>query len=414
MNFLLFPIGSSGDINPFVGIGIELKSRGHSVSVAANPYFRSLIDRPGLQFIPLGTRERYDALLNKSDTTFEGKDVDKILAESLLDYMSHSYEIAREFVRTENSVVVASCVAFGARLAQEISGAPLITIALSPMVIPSVDSTPVYPGRDFSRWPRWLRRAMYRRGDIKNDELLNPPFNEFRRQLGLKPAHNILGEWMYSPLLSIGLWPEWFAPPQRDWPPHFHVTDFPLYDAHGVETMPAALESFLNEGPPPVVFTPGTSVRHGKLFFEESVEACRRTGDRGVLLTIFPDQVPTNLPSSVQAFNYVPFSLLLPKCAALIHAGGIGSTSQAFAAGIPQIIMPITTDQPDNAFRVQRLGAGLTLAPKNYQRDKIAKILFKIKKDPLYRQRAQEIRQRLHGGTGIARACDLIEQATTD
>ncbi len=69
----------------------------------------------------------------------------------------------------------------------------------------------------------------------------------------------------------------------------------------------------------------------------------------------------------VRAFNYVPFSKVLPRAAALVHHGGIGTTAQALAAGVPQLVVPFAHDQPDNAARVRRLGVGDFLLPRRYR-----------------------------------------------
>ena len=53
-DILLITLGSHGDVHPFVGIGRELKARGHRVRLATNPYFESLIARAGLELVPLG------------------------------------------------------------------------------------------------------------------------------------------------------------------------------------------------------------------------------------------------------------------------------------------------------------------------------------------------------------------------
>ena len=136
-----------------------------------------------------------------------------------------------------------------------------------------------------------------------------------------------------------------------------------------------------------------------------------KTGYRGILVTRFVDELPENLPPNVHGFSYIPFSLLLPRCAALVHAGGIGNISQAFAAGIPQIVMPLLNDQPDNAVRVQRLGAGLTIQPADYRSRNVAELLNKLHKDPSYRSRAHEFQQKMQNHNGLLRACELIEQA---
>ncbi len=107
-----------------------------------------------------------------------------------------------------------------------------------------------------------------------------------------------------------------------------------------------------------LVFTPGSANLFGRSFFDAAVGACQQLGRRGILLTRFAEQLPPSLPSGVVHFDFVPLSLLLPRCAAFVNHGGIGSVSQAMAAGIPQLMMPLAHDQIDNAARIARLGVG--------------------------------------------------------
>src|SRR5437588_3506714 len=66
-SILLVPLGSHGDVHPFVGIGLALRGRGHRVRVIANPFFAPLIQGVGLELIPLGTAEEYRRLNRHPD-----------------------------------------------------------------------------------------------------------------------------------------------------------------------------------------------------------------------------------------------------------------------------------------------------------------------------------------------------------
>ena len=89
------------------------------------------------------------------------------------------------------------------------------------------------------------------------------------------------------------------------------------------------------------VFTPGSGNQFGEKFFQAAVEAAGRLQRRAILFTRFPQQLPLQLPSGVISCAYAPFSRLLPRTAAVIHHGGVGTMSQALAAGVPQLIMPL-------------------------------------------------------------------------
>jgi rhamnosyltransferase subunit B len=123
--------------------------------------------------------------------------------------------------------------------------------------------------------------------------------------------------------------------------------------------------------------------------------------------------VPANLPDGVRHFDYAPFSELLPKCAALVHHGGIGTTSQALAAGVPQLVMPLAHDQHDNAARVRALGAGMELSPKSYKPKKVAEVLTALLGDPAISQRCREVAKKFKGDP-LGETCDLIEAVASE
>jgi UDP:flavonoid glycosyltransferase YjiC (YdhE family) len=145
-------------------------------------------------------------------------------------------------------------------------------------------------------------------------------------------------------------------------------------------------------------------------FFRESVEVSRALGCQAVLLTTFREQVPSSLPPDIRHFGYAPFSQLLPRAAAFVHHGGIGTTAQALKAGVPQLIVPMAYDQPDHAARVVRLGAGLCLSTKRYRASRVVARLDRLLKDAQIKTRCAEIASRFSGTSPLERTCDLLEE----
>ena len=124
--------------------------------------------------------------------------------------------------------------------------------------------------------------------------------------------------------------------------------------------------------------------------------------------------MPCSLPASVRHFPYAPFSQLLPRAAALVHHGGIGTLSQGFAAGIPQLVMPMSFDQPDNAARLTRLGAGLALSPKRFRAANVAATLSRLLGSSDIAARCRELAARIAQERSIDPACDMIERLGSD
>ncbi len=147
----------------------------------------------------------------------------------------------------------------------------------------------------------------------------------------------------------------------------------------------------------------------GSSFFAASADACRRLGKRGILLSRHADHIPANLPPGVIHIEYAPFSELLPQVAAVVHHGGIGTTSQGLRAGVPQLVMAMSHDQPDNVNRLSRLGVGAAISPAAYRGPAIARALSSLMNSPEVAKNCAAAATRFTGAGGIVRACELIE-----
>jgi rhamnosyltransferase subunit B len=192
------------------------------------------------------------------------------------------------------------------------------------------------------------------------DRICAPDINRLRSQLGLPPVKRIMGRWMHSPQGVLGLFPDWFAPPQTDWPPKVTLTGFPLFDEADFRNVDEELENFLVKGPAPIVFTPGSTRIGGLSYYTAAASALNALDCRGIFLASEGTALPQLTPN-ILVRSYVPLSRLLPRAKALVYHGGIGTASQAFAAGIPQLITPFAHDQFDNAARVESLGCGVQM-----------------------------------------------------
>jgi rhamnosyltransferase subunit B len=412
MTVVVVALGSAGDVHPNVGLALALNRRGHRVVLVAGVVFEPLARRVGLEFRGLGTEKDYYEALRDPDLWHPYRAFSVLARRLILPSMRQVYEIIAEHNEPGDTVVAAPGTAFGARIANERLGLPLVTLDLQPAMLRSAHQSPVYGFPDvLGHLPRPLKRLYLWAVDrFLIDRMLAAEVNAFRAELGLRPVRRVFDRWFHSPQLVIGLFPEWFAPPQPDWPPNTHLTGFPLYDESDSRQPPNGLAEFLNAGEAPIVFTAGSAMAQGKEFFRVSVEVCRRSGRRGLLLTQFPEQLPTRLPDGVRHFNYVPFSKVLPRAAAFVHHGGIGTVAQALAAGVPQLVVPLAHDQPDNAVRVCRLGVGDMLVPKKYRTGTVLQRLRGLLESPTIRATCLHRARDLVENASLERTCVLIEQ----
>ncbi len=405
-------LGSYGDVHPIVGVCRALQARGHSIDFIANPLYETLVRDAGFSFHPVGEAEDFVSVtLNpKMFRLLHGA---RVLGEGLiLPYMRPIYRLI-EKLWSEGATVIAPATAFGARISQEKLGVPLATLDLQPVLFRSELESPGLPLGPLDSIPplaRLARRCIYWSADtLFFDRVMLGPTNAFRYELGLPPVRRLFHQWLHSPDLTLGLFPDWFGEPQPDWPASSYATGFPLFDEADRRVLPEGLEEFLAAGDPPIVFTPGTAMRHAAAFFRSSVEAAERLGRRAILLSHFPEQLPHRLPESVRCHDYVPLSRVLPRAAALVYHGGIGTASQALAAGTPHLVVPHSYDQPDNAARLERLGVGLTLFPAFYNARRAADRLGRLIESESVRRACLQLKDKIAEQDALGEICRRIE-----
>lgn len=412
MHVLLVPFGSHGDVHPFVGLALALRARGHRVTFVVNEYFGPLVRRHGFSIEPVGEARLFEEAL-RDPNLWHPRRALAAVGRNVVEHARIAYPVLERLYVPGETVAVGGSLAVSLRLAQEKLGVPAATVHLQPSVMHSNHETPTYPNLGTARrLPRWLKRGLFHlvfRHVV--DPMLVPGLNAYRAELGLRPVHDVYRTWLTSPELVLGLFPAWFAAPQPDWPPHLSLCGFPLYDEADIAPLDPVLESFLRAGGPPIAFTPGSANQHGQAFFEAAVDACGRLGRRGLLLTRHPGQVPAGLPDGVVHIPYAPFSRLLPRVAALVHHGGIGTSSQAMSAGAPQLVMPLGHDQFDNAERMERLGVARSLVPRRFRGSAVARRLAELLEAPEVAARCRAVAGLVaRDGDALARAAALVER----
>jgi len=255
----------------------------------------------------------------------------------------------------------------------------------------------------------WIGRGVIALAKIKMDKILRPVY-ELRAELGMARGEQPILNGQHSPTKVLALFSKLLATPQRDWPANTVVTgSFPLYDRRdffGETEIPNGLIDFLESGPPPIVFTLGSTafwVAHN--FYRDSIEVARVLGRRAlVLIGHARNMPPLPLPEGVAAFEYAPYSEVLPRACAIVHHGGAGTTGQGMRSGKPVLIVPHALDQFDNAARVERLGCGRTLPRPRYNVESAIRELRKLLENQHYSDAATRVGEivREEDGAGIA------------
>jgi UDP:flavonoid glycosyltransferase YjiC (YdhE family) len=415
LRLVLTSFGSLGDVHPYIALAHGLKARGHRPILATSEFHRGAITREGLEFHPV--RPNGDAndveLMRRIMDRRRGPEV--VLKEIIAPAIRESYEDLSAAVRGAD-LLVTHPIAFAGPLVGEKLGLPWVSTVLAPLSFFSRYDLPVFPGMEAVARLRALGpgvAGLLIRIAKHTTRRWADPVRQLRADLGLPPGGDPIYEGQFSPRLTLGLFSRVLAEPRPDWPPNTRVTGHLFYDG-GAGRLDPALARFLDHGPPPIVFTLGSSaVMTAGDFFAVSAEAARRLGRRAVLLVGgSPASRPREpMPDGMIAVEYAPHSLVFPRAAAIVHQAGIGTAGQALRAGRPSLLVPFSHDQPDNADRITRLGIARTLYPWRYRVDRVARELKTLLEDDGYAKRAGEVGRIVQSERGVEAACEAIEQA---
>jgi UDP:flavonoid glycosyltransferase YjiC (YdhE family) len=412
---ILATFGSYGDIHPYLAIAAELHSRGHYPVIATSELYREKLVAGGFNFIPVRPhipppQEQDPAMMEKVMNPKSGSGF--LLNEMLFPFVREGYEDLLRAVAGAD-LLLTHPISFAGPLVAQKTGLPWISSVLAPVSFMSAYDPPVPP---FWPWmqhmqllgPRFVA-AFFKQ--VKK-YYKNKDYEVFREELGLPDRGGPVFEGQHSPTQILALFSALFAQPQPDWPRQARITGFAFYDGRNEIAMPPELTRFLDEGPPPIVFTLGSSaVWVARDFYRESIAAAKLLGRRAVLLIGDErNQLRESLPPEIIAVDYAPFEALLARACAMVHHGGVGTTSNGLRAGIPTLIVPFAFDQPDNAAHAAQLGCSRTLPRAKYYAARVAKELDILLTKPEHTAKAREIGGLLRREKGAAVAADLIEQ----
>ena len=410
-------MGSLGDLHPYIALALEMRKRYIEPVIATSETYRQRIESLNIEFYPIRpampepeTSEYFKMVEGVVDPN---RGAEYLFKRILVPALRDMYDDLSWAIEDADLLVTHPIVLAGPLVAQK-TGTPWVSTALAPASLWSAFDPWVPPNMP------WLHDVLKAGGPVaarlyqKFIKIITNPWlrevYEFREELGLSRGEHPLFEGQFAPDLNLALFSRLMCEPQEDWPANTVITGFPFYDKKDNAPPDTNLLRFLGRGPAPIVFTLGSAAIHvAGDFYRESIKAAKLLKRRAILLVGNDQNRPKGpLSEDIAVFNYAPYGELLPRAAAVVHQGGVGTTGQSMRAGIPMIVVPFAHDQHDNAARVERLGVSRTVARSNYKAERVASELKELLSNPSYSRRAREMGSRVRSESGASLAVDLI------
>ncbi len=412
--------GSFGDVHPYISIALELKQRGHTPVIATSEVYREKLDATGIELFPvrpdMPSYDQLEELLKIIEPIMNPREGGERVMQLLLPHLRNIYDDLNAAVDGADLILTHPLPLVGPIVAQK-RKLPWISSVLAPASFLSVYDPivpPQWPGLyHLMRLTPWVGRGVMALATKKLDKLMQPVY-DLRLELGLPRGEQPILSGQHSPTKVLALFSKVMAKPQPDWPANSVVTGFPFYDRRDYfreSEIPGGVSEFVDAGPAPIIFTLGSSAFWvARDYYLESIKAAKALGRRALLLIGHARNMPAEpLPEGVAAFEYAPYSQVLPRACAIVHQGGVGTTGEGLRSGKPVLVVPHAHDQFDNGARVSRLGCGRMLARPRYNAETATRELQMLLDNPSYADSAARVGEIVRREKGAAAAADEIE-----
>lgn len=377
---ILLSIGSGGDVFPVIQIGKELVARGHQAVIFTRDMHKATAEAAGLAFVSICQSRSYETWLERRHLP-DGKAARQTFA--LLDLLC-MFDIVSAHCHSVNTILVG------------ISAQHLLTQMLAEKF--NIPYLPVFPSPYFvETMARTLRICVSHSRQI----------DLIRREIGLPPVSD-WESWLSVTQYGIGLWPQWFGGSDPGWNHRIRPVGFIQNDIE-MGILPYDLQAFIGDHKPAVLITHGSSHTDRDNFFTVAVEATRRLRRKGVLVAQEIDSISGLRDDDIRCYKQLPFAALMPRVEAVIHHGGIGTSGQAMASGIPQLILPYNYDRLDNATRLKRLGVADYVLPDQWRPEVVANSLHNLLTSSVVPRICKEQSAMGKDRSSVLLACEIIE-----
>lgn len=403
MEVIICTLGTLGDILPFLELAKCLRSNNIYVSFMSNSNWCELLMDHVDNFVAIAPQ----------DTPQSGRNEYNFFRDNTLNsyYKSFDY-LEKRKSSTEFSAVIFRSNMKGCEYFCEKYGTSSVKLYLQPSSIKSFQRPP---------WPLSLLASSQFARPFKN--LLIPLaylgsafFSRYRKDVdkfrlychlpSLKHKiyqHSVADE-------EIVLCPDWFALPQQDWPTNISCVGFVKLPNEKVDPF---IDDFIKNNGKPIVFTPGTGVTDISGFFEKAKKICELLSAPGIFLSKELSCEFHQYGANILCLKFVDLGSILDKAKCIVHHGGIGTTYRALEASVPQVIIPNGYDQPDNAYRIAKLGFGAAVYDKSVTANSLANIIGQVLNAESIRKKLQYAARDISNSNAINDTCKIILKLVT-
>jgi sterol 3beta-glucosyltransferase len=411
MRISILTLGTRGDVQPYLALGIGLAEAGHEITLGTSVDFEDLVQGRGLRFVPFELSIRGLVASPDGRAAFESPRAAMRLRRKVVPLMPRLLDDAWAAARHAQAILFHPKILNGLDIAEKLRVPAIMAFYLPALSPTRAFPAPFVPGP--ASWGGPLNRASHH----LFLRLLTAPYhrltNRWRAEVLQLPPRRF---WTEVAQRYGGSVPKLYGfsrhlvPIPADWDESANVTGHWFLDESTAWQPPPQLAEFLASGPAPVCIGFGSiAARDPEQTTRLVLEAVRLSGRRAVMVGGWGGLCPRQIPGHIHFLESAPYQHLFPHATAVVHHGGAGSTTEGLRAGMPTVVCPFFGDQPFWGRRVHALGAGPPPLPqKHLTAQALAKAIRTATTNPEMRHRAAVLGERIRAENGVGRAVQIV------
>ncbi|GAA6619750.1 glycosyltransferase [Scytonema sp. NUACC26] len=354
MKVLLSSIGSRGDVQPLLSLALELQAMGHRASLCVPPNFKDWVESFGLDCIPIGPDVK--KLAGGSVPNKPVKPSRTRLRQLAVHTVREQFSVLADAAHECDLIIAVGALQIATRSIAEALKIPYVFVAYCPVVLPSPNHPPPKMDTQYSQsLPAMVNRFLWMRDEQRWNVLFRATLNEERAKVGLAPIASVRPH-IFTARPWLAADPA-LAPSSRA--VGIQIVQTGAWLLCDRTPLPEHLENFLAKGKPPIYFGFG-SMQASEQTSRHLIESARALGYRAVISQGWANLSSIDDGIDCISIGDVNHEKLFRRVAAVVHHGGGGTTTAAVRSGTPQVVVPHLYDQYYWAYRVKKLGVGVS------------------------------------------------------
>lgn len=414
MKIAIFTLGSRGDVQPYVALGVEALKNNHEVVICTGESFKSFIEENNIEFA------KADLDLMALLQTKEGQDVFNNGTKNIIKAMKYAKEKVNPAYRktmeqfyncAKNAdIIIYHPKSFGAQDIALKLNIPCICMSPVPFIYPieEIPNLVVSSQGNLGKKINKLTYIPFKYADASNIKEIN----DFRENVLNMPKRKS-GIYAYEinnkPIPIIYPVSKYLFEDVKTWEDKVYLSGF-IFLENKEEKLDEKITKFISKGTKPIVVSfSSMPLKNPDKFKEVLIKALSESNNRAIVLTGVSG-MDLEDEENILAIPYAPHNLLFPLSKGIMHHGGVGTMASALKSGKPQLIMPFSVDQPFWASRLYKLGYTIKPLCENNLSVENLIVSFKEMDKDLYINNAMEIKSKIESENGNENLIKYIER----